>query len=294
MSRSEKLCFLALCACAALPATAGAQEAKGKKVALLVGVTEYDSDKFATLKYTENDVEELATVLKKSGFDAVVMTNTRGKKDKDATPTAANVRAQLKRLTEKCGKDDTILVAFAGHGGQRVVGDPDGRTNSKAYSYLFPRDATLLGISYLTGKSNTLLLVSDLIKSLGESKAGTKLLLIDAGRSQIGGGKGTEESPSAPAGMGVLFSCAPGQSSFETSKLGKNGHGVFFHYVIEGLKKEAKTRRGDVTWSSLIEYVTEAVSEKVPALIGSGAKQTPHAMSNFRGSPVLVAAAKKD
>ena len=34
------------------------QEAKGKKYALLVGVTEYDSSKFATLTYSENDVVE--------------------------------------------------------------------------------------------------------------------------------------------------------------------------------------------------------------------------------------------
>ena len=41
------------------------EEVKGKKSALLVGVTEYDSSKFTTLKFTDNDVEELAKVLEK-------------------------------------------------------------------------------------------------------------------------------------------------------------------------------------------------------------------------------------
>src|SRR4051794_11844174 len=52
-----------------------------QKYALLIGVTKYDSGKFAALKYTENDVEELADILldkDKGGFDEVrVLTNAR-------------------------------------------------------------------------------------------------------------------------------------------------------------------------------------------------------------------------
>jgi hypothetical protein len=66
-----------------------AQTAQGKKVALLVGVRAYNHKKLVDLKYTENDVEELADVLK--GFnEVVVLSSTRGAKKTEAAPTAAN------------------------------------------------------------------------------------------------------------------------------------------------------------------------------------------------------------
>jgi hypothetical protein len=67
--------------------------ADGKKYALLVGVTEYDHASLAPLKYTENDVEELARLLQRrtAGFDTVnVLTVSRGKTHRKA-PIAANV-----------------------------------------------------------------------------------------------------------------------------------------------------------------------------------------------------------
>src|SRR5262249_27616980 len=61
--------------------TGRAAPAKGKKYALLVGVKKYKDDKLGDLKYTENDVEELAKLLSSSegGFSRViVLTATRG------------------------------------------------------------------------------------------------------------------------------------------------------------------------------------------------------------------------
>jgi len=78
-----------------------------------------------------------------------------------------------------------------------------------------------------------------------------------------------------PHGTAVLFSCKSGERAFESAKLGKKGHGIFFHYVLEGLRGKAKNEHGEVTWARLAEFVTEKVSEEVPTLIGEGAKQTP-------------------
>ena len=102
-------------------------QAAGKKYALLVGVKDYDHADFATLKYTENDAEELAVVLKDAGYaEVVILTSTRGKKDRTLAPTAANIRAQLKKLSDKVTKDDLLLVGFAGHGqGEKEILPPD-------------------------------------------------------------------------------------------------------------------------------------------------------------------------
>src|SRR5262249_20881252 len=67
------------------------------------------------------------------------------------------------------------------------------------------------------------------------------------------------------------------------------GHGVFFHYVIEGFKGKAKNRSGSVSWNSLVDYVTEMVSDEAPKLLGEAARQPPHEIRNMLGkSPVLA------
>src|SRR5262245_59434417 len=93
------------------------QATKGKKYALLVGVKSYEHQKLRDLKYTENDVEELAKLLKKDGYDEVVLlTSTRGADSEKARPTAANIRKELARLRKQTTKHDVVLVALAGHG----------------------------------------------------------------------------------------------------------------------------------------------------------------------------------
>src|SRR3974390_3325097 len=75
-----------------------------------------------------------------------------------------------------------------------------------------------------------------------------------------------DSMPLPPRGTAALFSCKSGERAFETDKLG-GGHGVFFYYVIKGLESEARNRRGEVTWGSLADYVTEKVSDQVPVVI---------------------------
>ena len=86
--------------------------------------------------------------------------------------------------------------------------------------------------------------------------------------------------------MAALFSCKTGQFAFESDKL---KHGVFFHFVIEGLKGKAVNDKGAVTWSRLVEYATEQVSDELPKYVDGGAKQTPHELKSLVGtSPVLL------
>src|SRR5262245_25198273 len=108
-----------------LIASAEADAPRGKKYAVLVGITEYQGEQFNTLKYTENDVEKLAEILKKAGFDRVrVLTTKRGKDDAKDAPTAENVKAAINELAENKGKHDTVLVALSGHGANVTVEDP--------------------------------------------------------------------------------------------------------------------------------------------------------------------------
>ena len=71
------------------------QPPKGKKYALLVGVSYYKNVYYSPLKGTENDVVELAKVLRQSssGFEVTLLTSTPGPKDPALAPTAARPRA---------------------------------------------------------------------------------------------------------------------------------------------------------------------------------------------------------
>jgi formylglycine-generating enzyme required for sulfatase activity len=288
--RCVGLCCFAVVLGALVPGWS--QETKGKRYALLVGVTECDSKNFSTLNYTANDAEETAKVLKKAGFASVrVLTNSRDGKD---SPTAENVRAALKELLAKKTKHDTVLVGLAGHGMQLEVTDKDGK-DPKSYSYFCPRDASLLDVSHSTGRSDHLILLDDLFDLLGKCDAGHRLALIDACRND-GKAKATKRARldvnkvTIPDGVGVLFSCSRGQFAFETEKI---KHGVFFHHVIEGLKGAAADKEGVVSWDGLSAYVKRQVPRYVKDNFDGGAKQIPASVGNLEGESILVLPGKE-
>jgi TPR repeat protein len=271
-------------ACLAVALAPARAQTSGKKHALLVGVREYDSSLLETLKCTENDVEELGKLLSgKGGFTAVrLLTSTRGQANRDDAPTAANIRAALAALLAKKTRDDTVLVALSGHGVQ--VKSADG-TKEREQGFFCPADAQVKD-------QKSLLSLAKLFKDLEDCSAGVKLVLVDACRNDpaLGRSIDLDSLPRPARGIAALFSCKSGERAFESKKLGK-GHGVFFHFVLEGLRGEAKNRRGEVTWSGLADYVTEKVADEVPVLIGDGAKQTPQEIRNLTGKPpVLVQA----
>jgi uncharacterized caspase-like protein len=135
----------------ALAVPLSAQAPRGKKYAVLVGVTGYDHDSLPDLKYTENDVEALGKLLrrKSAGFTSVrLLTTSRGKVRAASAPTGKNIRATLAALLSKTTKHDTVLVALAGHGVQRQV-------RGKEEGFFCPADArpsrpeTLISLSGL-------------------------------------------------------------------------------------------------------------------------------------------------
>ncbi len=270
------------------------QATTGKKYALLVGVREYDSSALRPLEFTENDVEALARELRKpsAGFEVRVMTSTRGGKDK---PTAANIRAALRELLRGKTKRDTVLVALAGHGVQLEVKDPDGKSDPKTYSFFCPMDADLTDVSYRSGHADTMLNLDDLFKLLGDSNPGVKLVLMDACRNELtvkGNTRSLADSRvTMPDGVLALFSCGKRQVSWESKDL---RHGVFFHFVLEGLRGKAGNGDGEITWASLTDYTTRQVTRNVGKLIGGGARQTPAVVGYHEGeSPLLVAPGKE-
>jgi formylglycine-generating enzyme required for sulfatase activity len=209
-----------------------------------------------------------------------------------AKPTTGNIRAQLKSLLEKVTKRDVVLIALAGHGVQftvRIAG------KDRDENFFCPCDTKVRDSKDLAELSKTMIPLRELFKDLDDSGAGAKLLLVDACRNDPREGRNLDVDtlPRPAKGTAALFSCKSGERAFETPKLGTKGHGVFFFHVLEGLRGKAKDEDGEVTWDHLIAYVRGRVSRQVPTLIGEGARQTPHLLSNLEGDPVLLRPSKE-
>jgi TPR repeat protein len=253
---------------------------KTRKGALLVGVNDYDNRKLEDLKYAERDVEELAKELRTADYEVRLLTGNGAGADR---ATKANIDKALAEVLRKLTKKDTLLVAIAGHGQQVPVNGDGGR--EKVEAFFCPRDAIL-------DKPETMVSMSFVLKQLDERGGGTNLVLVDACRNDPSPGRGRgidgNRVEALPEGTAVLFSCSKGQRAFESAKAG-GGHGVFFHFVLEGLRGKARNDRGAVTWDRLVAYVKERVEEEFPKLVPDvPTRQVPHHVSNLALTPVLL------
>jgi formylglycine-generating enzyme required for sulfatase activity len=293
---SRLLLFLTLTSLAASPARADDQP-RGKKYALLIGVRKYDPRTLRTLEYSENDINDLAAVLERTGYshdDITILTESAGAGDFQLLPLGKNIRAQL-GIPEKPGlpfkrglalgpldASDSIIVGLAGHGCQF---DPEGE------SYFCPMDADL-------ANESSLIRFSDVAKALDGCNAGLKLLLVDACRNnpQIlanrAGERPVVDLPSLsrpfvkrpPGGTALFFSCSPGEVAFEDPEV---KHGIFYNYVIKGLGGEAdRDGDGKVDVNELAAFAPKAVALHVARKYR--VEQTVEVVNHVRGAAALV------
>ena len=260
-----------------------AAEARGDHYALLVGVRQYDPNELRSLPYSEADVEDLAKVFRDSGYreaNVVLMTQTLGAENTRLLPLAANIRKELKLLLANRSEDDVVVVAFAGHGVQ-FVGEED--------SYFCPADARL-------ADQETLVSFSAVYDELEKCPAKMKVMLVDACRNDPQSDNSRAQavvdlqSVSRPpkrepaGGLAAFYSCSAGERAFEHADL---KHGVFFHYVIQGLKGGAAGQdRSEVTLDDLQPFVKRNVSEFVRHEYGW--LQRPEVVGKSRGLVPLV------
>lgn len=252
----------------------GEEEPQGRKYALLIGVQKYDNSDLGNLKFCENDVNELAAVLKGPAYNynrVTLLTRAEAVKNidrDDILPTAENIRAHLKGVLNDRKPYDTVLLAFAGHG---ITLKPDGKM------YFCPAKCSL-------DKRESLICIDEIYAELAKTKANTKILLVDACRNDPLSKRGDDNRinsvtmpliPDPPGGTVAMFSCSRGQSARENEKY---EHGYLFKYLIDGMKGDPQTlnrRSGDVTWLKLAAFVAAEVKDQVKEDYGPLVEQTP-------------------
>jgi formylglycine-generating enzyme required for sulfatase activity len=254
---------------------ARAQEA-GKKLALLVGIEKYPSGSgFSSLPFPQRDVDALARVLIDSGYrpeHVRVMTVEHGaKNDPRFLPIGQNILQEFRLLAGDRKAQDSVLIALVGHGLTRKVRVKDGNGNEveKSAGFFCPMNADIRD-------TKSMISLDELYGELEQCKAGVKVMLVDACRDNPTEGNTAVipfAPPAVPASVAALFSCSDGEVAWEEADLG-GGHGVFFHFVIEGLKGAADGNKDGAV--SLLE-LTEYTQDKVPDFVSNrrGRRQMP-------------------
>jgi hypothetical protein len=231
----------------ASPPTAAAADQRPQHWALLIGVNDYANVQH--LRYCVADQESLAKQLIASGFpsDQVYLLDDKAEQQK-FRPSKLNIEKQLEIVLAMPSPGDTVVLSFSGHGVQ-IAGK----------SYICPADCDL------EHPQESMIPLDKVFDELSACKASLKLLIVDACRNNLEiGGKRTidnarsvqafgESLENPPEGISLLASCSPGQFARENEKL---GHGVFIHFVLEGLQGKAADDDGVVRLGRLLDYTS--------------------------------------
>jgi hypothetical protein len=255
----------------------------GQKWAVVVGISKYKNtgnNQITNLRYAAKDAQSMADFLKSpqgGGFDNVYVMI-------DEDVTYKNMRYALFDYLGRALEEDMVLFFFAGHGAP----DPDETKNL----YLLTYDTDPNSVS------STAFPMWDVETALRRTiKAETVVMLTDACHSgginpQIGTrGITVEDNPTNDAilklahspGMVSITASEAREVSHESKKWG-GGHGVFTHFLLEGLRGKADTDGNQkVCLGEMIDYTSEQVrratrNKQHPDVSGSFDRQMPMAI----------------
>jgi len=229
---------------------------QGTRWALLIGIADYPSVEgfeIQKLKAPVKDVDALAAFLKdpkKGGFDADhVFTLT------DEQATRRSILATFNDIAKRAAPEDMVIFYFSGHGA---------RLSDSDTTYLVPYDHDL----HLGDIETTCINFDELAGKIRKMEASKVVVILDACHSGGVKQKGARatvnpnlveryfEAFRASEGRPLLLSSDESEVSWETED-----HGIFTHFLLEGLSGKADTNPSDgiVTFTEAARYVEAAV-----------------------------------
>jgi len=227
---------------------------------LLIGVSQYHDRRFPILQYSTIDTQRLA-----DAFADVIQefpyTSVQAYHDNATAPTLSEVQSSLQTIVEQAKPEDTVVFYFCGHGA----------LDSRMQQVVFCLADTQKDAMLQTGLS-----AIKLLGLLGNCAAKQQVLWIDVCHANgMTPQTDTPELLDNPVGQLIqmfrqqatqnpefqaLLSCdAPtgrGRDRSQQSwKFPELGHGIFSHFLIEGLRGAAANPQGIVIASVLANYV---------------------------------------
>ena len=238
-----------------------------KKLALLIGVEEYDKAGYNQLPYAEADVKSLAKDLKDCGFE---VDSLLGSIDGNKRASFENIQRYIQETffpkVEELNKNDVVIVFFSGHGQQKEV---DGKEDA----FFCPVDAH-------QSKHARWISIGEFTKELSlATGCNNNLILIDACRENRFKGVDGRNVDLLRNNMSIFYACSYGETAQEDPNL---KHGVFTHFILEAMHGLSKNSYGEVTWNSMAGYVQRNVSSYTEE------DQRPNLITNLSGAPPIL------
>jgi hypothetical protein len=252
---------------------------EGRRVALVIAVSEYVSPDLKPLYYCKNDGDELSEFLKSKIYEIPDKQKLIGKVNyqtmKDAIDdffTDSNLKT-----------DDILFFYYSGHGIPHAYGRTYLASSEIDPSAPHKRGFPFEDLTYLINSSNS-------------SKIVTILDCCYSGAAKLSKG---QENAAATIGAEVIndkkeelqgegkYLLAASQAYQEAYGLLEKGHSIFTYYLLEGLKgnKDAINKNGDVTPSALGKYVYDMI---VNLPVGKKLNQKPILKAEESGDFPLV------
>jgi len=245
-----------------------------KRWAVVVGVGQYESEDIPDLEFAPADARAMRDFLESDAagpFDEVLYLENE-------QATGAAMREALFVFLQQADWDDLVVIYYAGHGAP----DP-GRPDNL---YLLPTDSDLNALA-ATGfpmwdvktalrrqiSSERVLVIADACHSGGTADDGA------GGDNAIAGGFAALFTPSRRL---MMTAAATNEFSQEDEKWG--GHGVFTHFLLDGLKGAGDLDgNGIVTFTELFDHVSNNVRQ------ATNGQQNPQ-RSGFGDIPLAIVA----
>ena len=229
--------------------------------AVVIGISEYGKPQIPNLNYADRDAREFAEYLKSPAGGGLDEGRMKVLLNKDAT--LQNIKSALTQFLRQTIDKDLVIIYFAGHGA------PEPANPKNNYLLCYDTDPTLL--------ETTAFPMWDINAALTRYIPSKHVIVLtDACHS--GGisteiatrGMGTVEnnlinqylSDLSKSKEGIIVFTAS-QSGESSQELDKFGHGVFTHFLLQGLKGDAD-RNNDysITIGELMDYVEEMVKRQ--------------------------------
>jgi uncharacterized caspase-like protein len=271
------------------PAVAAPTPPAGPKIssrwAVVVGVGEYDHRTIPRLRFARRDAEAMYQFLTTQGGypkdNVILLTDATAQK-----PTLLNIKRALGDfLARRAGRDDMVLIYFAGHGAPEV--DAAGNEADGLSKYLIPRDGDPDSLY------TTALPMDEIQRIFSRVAAERIVMLLDTCYSGTAGGRTFARASTRATGINdqfldrltrsrgrvIITASGPNEVALELPDL---GHGVFTYFVLEGLRGKAdRNSDGLVTVSELYEYVEGQVDSTARR---AGGRQRPLMKGEIEGT----------
>lgn len=208
-----------------------------RKLGIVIGTNEYSDSKIPNLRFAEKDAKDIKDLLYSNicGFDKV---------EESINETRTQTFCKIDQLLKKTENKDLLLIYFSGHG------EPDPQHDL----------CLLFNNTRLDSLLPTSLNYSMIRKSIDASRCKTVIVILDCCYSGAAGIKGNnlKEILARSSGSGTVILSS--SSEFDIAKEDEQlEHGVFTHYLIEGLKNGAVSgdENGDIALVDLYTYAHE-------------------------------------